>query len=346
METLKYSYKINQLPQNIKRSIKEYNIFYSDNYERYINKNGGNSIYVYSNKFILLVNIKSRYIFKYAKLPVEYLNWNKNEKVSKEDEQNFLDRCNNLLKKKFKVMWIEQPFTSAVFNTYPNNSKRIPFGNYIIDLSKEEGELWANVHSKHRNSVRKALKSGVIVKFGEKELLEDFYTLDINTRKRSKMKPIDKSVYINLLKYLEGNVKIVVSYKNNIPQGAALFYYNNHTCYYMNGASANKHEKGALNLLQWESIKYMKSRGVNFYNFVGCRINEDKKSKIHGIQRFKSRFGGQLKKCYLFKVVFNKNMYRLFIFLIEFKRVIEHDRNYNGDIIDQEIHKWQKLNIN
>jgi len=37
-------------------------------------------------------------------------------------------------------------------------------------------------------------------------------------------------------------------------------------------------------------------------------------------------------------------MYRLFIFLIKFKTFIEHDRYYNGDIIDQEIHKWQKLN--
>ncbi len=34
-------------------------------------------------------------------------------------------------------------------------------------------------------------------------------------------------------------------------------------------------------------------------------------------------------------------MYRLFIFLIKFKTFIEHDRYYNGDRIDQEIHKWQ-----
>ena len=50
----------------------------------------------------------------------------------------------------------------------------------------------------------------------------------------------------------------------------------------------------------------MKKRGVKWYDFVGARINPSPGSKVEGIQRFKSRFGGELKEGFLWKKNYNK----------------------------------------
>ena len=88
----------------------------------------------------------------------------------------------------------------------------------------------------------------------------------------------------------------------------------------------------AMNLLHWSAMKLMKERGVKYYDFVGARINPDEGSKYEGIQRFKSRFGGELKKGYLWKMPLNKFKYKLFCWLVAAKQ----GRNYCGDVIDQE----------
>ena len=86
----------------------------------------------------------------------------------------------------------------------------------------------------------------------------------------------------------------------------------------------------------------MKEKGVKYFSFVGCRINEDENSKFHGIQRFKERFGGELKQGYLFKLDFNPFRHCLFNFLLAFRNLIKGNHKFviQKDIIDQEIHKW------
>ncbi len=41
-----------------------------------------------------------------------------------------------------------------------------PYGTYIIDLTQPEETLWSNLHSKHRNVVRNAMKKGVEIRSG------------------------------------------------------------------------------------------------------------------------------------------------------------------------------------
>ena len=69
------------------------------------------------------------------------------------------------------------------------------------------------------------------------------------------------------------------------------------------------------------AMKLMKERGVKYYDFVGARINPDEGSKYEGIQRFKSRFGGELKKGYLWKMPLNKFKYKLFCWLVAAKQL-------------------------
>lgn len=87
-----------------------------------------------------------------------------------------------------------------------------------------------------------------------------------------------------------------------------------------------------MNLLQWNVIKKMKENNVKFYDFMGARMNPEVGSKYEGIQRFKERFGGELKKGYLWKYSLNDFKYWLYRLLV----FIYSKGHFHGDIIDQE----------
>ena len=107
----------------------------------------------------------------------------------------------------------------------------------------------------------------------------------------------------------------------------------------MFGASAHKPEPGSTHLLQWRTILRMKKNGVLAYNFVGCRLNEDKDSKYHNIQHFKKGFGGILQECFMFRATLSKPKKWLFDILMRMKT-----GKRPQDVIDQEKHKWSEIN--
>ena len=71
----------------------------------------------------------------------------------------------------------------------------------------------------------------------------------------------------------------------------------------MYGGSVEKPYSGSLNLLQFEAMKFLQSRGVREYDLVGARIKVEQGSKYEGIQRFKSRFGARLVQGYAFRTI-------------------------------------------
>jgi hypothetical protein len=324
------------LPDSIRNLLNNANIFYSESYMRYLCRNYGTPVYLYSNNFVLLVNLHKKFIFRYANFPVEYLALNDQ---NSESATLFLDACIYYLKNKFSIQWINVTSASALFSAYPTYSKRIPFGSHIIDLFEPEESIWLKVHSKHKNSIRKAEKSEVKIRFGGKELIDDYLSLDVQTWKRSGKTGTSKKIFSDLLHSLDHNTLICIAYKENLPQGGAFYLFNNAMSYYLFGATKDQPESGSMNLLHWKTILYMKGLGVQKYSFVGCRINEDKNSKYHEIQRFKERFGGFLFSGYMFKVIINKPFHLLFSTIIK----IKSGKPYS-DAIDQEIHKWVELN--
>ena len=79
------------------------------------------------------------------------------------DEAIFLDEVIKKAKS-LKVDMISQPLASAVFESVPKEAQTIEWGSYVIDLIQSEDKILQNMHSKHRNVVRKAIKDGVEIK--------------------------------------------------------------------------------------------------------------------------------------------------------------------------------------
>ena len=315
-----------------------YNVFYSDSVFKGYNKPGEELIFLYSEKYIVPVTISKRSIFKYAHITVEPAVI----KDGKETLKTFLDDVCKYLRDEVKVQWINQTSPSSFFMDYPVGAKHIPFGSHVIDLSLSEEDLWKNVHSKHRNVIKKAEKDGVVIECGRtQKLAEDYHSIDVDTWNRSNKSAATENHWKDLMETMGENCIIYIAYLDGEPQSGAFFYCNKQMCYYMYGANKNNPHIGSGNLLQWKAILHMKERGVKKYSFVGCRINEDENSKYHGIQRFKERFGGEIIHGYMFKTEFNPLMRKLFDFAVTLQNLrVAHKWVPYKDIIDQEIHKW------
>jgi len=317
-----------------------YNVFYSDSVLKGYNKTGEKLSFLYSSKFIVPVIISKRRIFKYAHICVE-------PAVIKDGEEtlkSFLDDVCKFLSDELKVQWINQTSAASFFMDYPTGSKHIPFGSHVIDLSLSEEDLWKNVHSKHRNVIKKAEKDGVVIECGRtQKLVEDYHSIDIDTWTRSNRSAATENHWKTLMETMGENCVIYIAYLDGKPQSGAFFYYNKQMCYYMYGANKNNPHIGSGNLLQWRAILNMKEHGVKKYSFVGCRINEDENSKYHGIQRFKERFGGELIQGFMFKVDFNPFIRKLFNFAVSLRTMRSSNKFILfKDVIDQEIHKWNQ----
>ena len=323
---------------NIIPRIEEANVFFEQNYSSYCSV--GKFVYLYSDYRIIPVVLYGKWFFRWCRLVSEPFQY----RQGGETEKEFLNAVCMYLRKELDIQWITITPATSFFSDYPDGAIHVPFGSHVIDLTLDEETLFSNIHSKHRNVIKKAEKEGVVVVKGASEkLISDYHKIDIQTWERSNRKASGENSINNMVNSLKENVIIYIAYKDDEPQSGAIFFYNKAMCYYMHGANKNNPLTGSGNLLQWQAIKDMKSAGVRKYSFVGCRINEDENSKYHGIQRFKERFGGVLIQGVLFKITFSPIMFRLYNVFggIRSLATSGHYSKRTPDIIDEEIHKWK-----
>lgn len=285
--------------------------------------------YIIYGNCILPFTKRKRLFFNYIQLSTTVIGA-KDEK----DENDFLEMALPFFKKHIRADYITSTGTS-IFNTYPKGSSFCKFGSYILNLEKSEDELFTGLHSKHRNVIRKAQKDGLIVAHG-KEYLTDCYKLINDTFSRQGfLSPSLEN--IQRLDSLGENISFVIVKDDKEIHGCAILLWSkNHSCYYLHGGSSKHPHSGAMNLLHWETILRMKKNEVLFYDFVGGRLSPDEGSRLEGIQRFKSRFGGDFKVGYLWKYSFNSFNYKLYSFLLSTYFKLFKGLKYEGDAIDQE----------
>ena len=222
----------------------------------------------------------------------------RNIEVSKEVKVSFLNDLIAFIKDKMKVDMIAQSPAYAVFSGPPQGSLYAPFGSYRIDLLNTIDDLWSNIHTKHKNVIRKAQKGNVEIKSGI-EYLSVAVDMVSRTLIRSKQAGININYMQELADKLGGQLIPYISVYNDNIQGAAIYVYSKYRVYYIWGGSERKPFLGSVNLLHWTAIQTFKNEGVKSYDFVGARITPKPGSKLEGIQRFKSRFGGYFYQGYL-----------------------------------------------
>jgi len=257
------------------------------------------------------------------------------EELCIEEEKSFLNSAVEYFRSA-RMDIIIPATTNAIFRTFPDAAVVAPYGTYILDLRPSEESLWNNLHRKHRNNVRSAIKNGVAIRTG-KEYLNTAYEMIRATFQRSKMGFMGFDAFQRYVLSLEEHVKIMVADCQGTLQGCAVVPFSKHSAHYVYGGTSPNPITGAMNLLHWEAIRHFRALGVQRYDFVGVRIDPEKGSKQEGLKMFKSRFGGRLAQGYIWKCSLRPLKSAAYSVAVRLLK--------GGDIVDQERHKLAHSNM-
>ncbi len=225
----------------------------------------------------------------------------KGHRLNEEAEKTFLENFTSFCKKESVCDFIIPPMHYSLFNAVPNNSYYTDLGIIVVDLQKNEEELFKAFNSNYRNEIRKAQVENLEVRFDNSQFTP-FYSLYKSTHQRQGIYFDPEIELKNLVETLgERNCRIAVVKKEEEIYGASLVLFNPDEAYYFqSGAMDDCPHPGANKLLQFEIMKWLKQKGVKKYIMGGYRLGDVGETKYDGIQKFKLRFGAEVEKGFHF----------------------------------------------
>lgn len=166
----------------------------------------------------------------------------------------------------------------------------------IIDLNKSEEELWKNIDKDARWGVKKAEKENLIIKEDFLEDLGKFYEIYKETCRFGGINPL------SLDEILKNKPKFFFCYKNDILiAGSAIIIEDDKKFRLFLNASNHEYLKfQPNNLLYWYLIKWGKTNGFKIFDLGGYQLNAKPGNKLYNINRFKERWGGEIKIYYIY----------------------------------------------
>jgi len=208
-----------------------------------------------------------------------------------------------------------------------------PEHTLILDLTRSESEILAQMKQKGRYNIRVAEKNNLIFKRTSKpdEMLDQFYSLYSSTGKRHGITFRSKQYFHSLLEILggKGYAELDIIYKEQatrneeqMPLASAIIVYSDKKAIYLYGASSDEFKNlMAPYKLHFEIIKEAKARGCIEYDFFGIAPDDSPSHPWAGVTRFKKQFGGSEQKIYgSYDLVFKPSMYQIFKFAEKIRR--------------------------
>jgi lipid II:glycine glycyltransferase (peptidoglycan interpeptide bridge formation enzyme) len=166
----------------------------------------------------------------------------------------------------------------------------IPYLFHQLDLTPDIDVI---VRKFHKSSVQRKIHKAETGKLAYGEgttdaLLDQFYDLFKQTRKRHRIPPPPRQWFVNLMRSFGDALRIRLAYKNDRAVAAMITLRYKDTLVYKYGASDPEfHRFGAMHLLYWRAIQEAKMLGLRQFDFG--RTDADQ----HGLITFKSRWGAQ-----------------------------------------------------
>ncbi|MEO5345956.1 MAG: GNAT family N-acetyltransferase [Magnetococcus sp. YQC-9] len=176
------------------------------------------------------------------------------------------------------------------------------FGTFRVDLTRDEKALWMGLEPTHRNKIRRARALGVEI---VPTLHQDCFVAALNSayERGGRDNPFHSDYFVTLERHMSNQMLRLSALVDGRFQAGALILFDPERGYYLHGAAIDHPVTGAANLLHWEAMRILKSRGVAGYDFGGAR-RQTEDLRLQGIFRFKAHFGGRFEPCcYWVKIV-------------------------------------------
>jgi peptidoglycan pentaglycine glycine transferase (the first glycine) len=166
---------------------------------------------------------------------------------------------------------------------------------WVLDITKNEEELLANMRKTTRYLIRKALKESTVTQRADEKAVDDFWEIYKETFTREHFVPFSKKFITDEFNqfYQTGNAVFLFGKHNEEKDilASALVLFTKSTGFYHQGASI--HTKYPVPYLQqWTAILEAKKRGCTLYNFYGIFKEGRTPKSWDGLTLFKKGFGG------------------------------------------------------
>lgn len=242
------------------------------------------------------------------------------------------------LAKKEKAGWIRiepvnEDILAIIKNTIKNKIIKAPHDmqpkeTLIIDISKSEEEILAEMKSKTRYNIKLAEKKGIQVKIVENKNVSEFIRLTEVMAKRQGIATHNKEYYEKMLEIIPENIiKIYVAEYDGKVIAANIVVFYGDTAYYLHGASDDKYKNlMAPHLMQWKQIQDARLASCVKYDFCGVKVNNKKGRSWEGITRFKLGFSPNTKHVEFpgsYDIIINPAKYWLYRIIQKLKSLIK-----------------------
>ena len=177
----------------------------------------------------------------------------------------------------------------------PHYPQAQPRSTWVLDVTPDLDTIMANMKPKWRYNIRLAEKKGVRITHGSPADLDEFYALYAETARRDGFYILAQEAYGAIMNELwrRDQVVMLLGRVNNQLVAVASVVHQGDTAWYLHGASTVRNrEVMAPHLLQWEAIKWAKTRGAVQYDFRGVPEVASPGQDLYGVYRFKHGFGG------------------------------------------------------
>jgi len=177
------------------------------------------------------------------------------------------------------------------------HSDQVPFTldhkvTFWLDLLLTADEQWKAVDPKIRNQVRKAEKSGLTVRSGKDDLLNEFYQVFCRNMRDLGTPVLGKDFFENILEYFQAEAHIFVIEHKRKPIAAAFTLVHNQVMEIPWASSIRSFNALCPSmLLYWQVIKSAISMGCHRFDFGRC-------SKGSGTYNFKKQWGAKAQQLY------------------------------------------------
>ncbi len=193
--------------------------------------------------------------------------------------------------------------TAAGFR--PSSAEVAPKATLLLDLSKDQETLMAEMSARTRYNIRLSSRKGVVVRAGTEQDLDIYYKILTETGQRQKFAPYPRQYFSEMWRILQphGYLKLfmaefegeVVSAQLSVPFGDTV----------INKLSvwSGRHGKVRPNeALQWAVICWAQDHGYRYYDFEGIkpaaaaavlRQEPPPESVKNSVTSFKLGFGGE-----------------------------------------------------
>lgn len=219
--------------------------------------------------------------------------------------------------------WDKQP--SSVHGKWSESTHNIqPPRTLIVDIRGTEDEILARMKQKTRYNIRLAARKGVTVRSWDD--LPAFHQMMLVTGGRDGFGVHSLEYYQRAYELFHptGMAELLVAEYEGVPLAALMVFMRGKRAWYVYGASNNEERnRMPTYLLQWEAMRWARSKGVEEYDLWGVPDADEKKLEaqfterndgLWGVYRFKRGFGGELKRAVqAMDRVYNPLLYKLYL---------------------------------